>query len=189
MRIALRVVSCIVLLGFLLVGPLLEPLVLAPALRNREAEWAPGVIHGVGRIMEYTGRRDRARELYETELYFAYRGDEAVNPGLAELVAYKYSAQDDPDAWAAFIPWRTHPYRVRGEPAPAWIGGPGARPHPRLARVLLDLAEIYEDRREYTPMRHIHHALRHCFEAGVFTDPEARAELEEVLKDGPRRSY
>lgn len=172
MRVALWTIGAVLALALLTLGPLLEPVVLAPALARSDA----ASIRDIGRLMQLTGRTERARELYEVQLCPLLCGDEAANPGLARLVEERYGGEPQPAQWARYLPWRPLDTRLKT--------APGTPPNPLLGRVLLDLACIYEDRRDYAHMRHILHALRFSLEAGALAADE---HLERELRAAFRR--
>lgn len=188
-KVTLLVILAVVGLAVAAGGPGIEKFFLKPAMDKKTEPWAAKRVLQVCQVMEWTARRQRAFEIYETDFYFNWRGDESKLQGLKNFVEQKYAGEDDPEAWAYFVPWQIHPYLGKEEPPPAWVGGEGAKPHAVFPRGMLNLIEIYEDRRTYTPMRHILHALRHCFETGEFTQADVKIDLEDAIKRDAMRAY
>lgn len=170
-------------------GPGLEPIFLKRAIERKTEPWAPKWMLNIARLEEWTFRRKRAKELYENEFYWAYRGNESINEGLAALVEELYSEQDDPDRWKYFLPWKVAPYLdaadEAGKKQPEWIGGEFAKPHKLMGPMLLRLARMYEDDRDYISMRHIHKAVKYCFK----DDAEVVTQVDEAIRRDSVRQY
>lgn len=188
-KVTLLIILVVVGLAVFAAGPGIEKFFLKPALDKKTEPWAAQRVLQVCRTMEWTARRARAHEIYENEFYFNWRGDESKLQGLRNWVEQKYSDQDDPDAWGYFLPWKVQPYLNSEQEQPAWIGGEGASPHQLFPKGMLFLARIYEDKRDYIPMRHILRSLEECFKTGEFTQAEEKADLEEAIKRDAVRSY
>ena len=171
-------------------GPGLEPIFLKRALAQKEQPWAPRWIFNVAKVMEWTFRSKRAKEIYENEFYWNYRGNEAQEEGLARLAEEIYPNHENPEHFRYFLHWQVLPYLTATDEEkrkqPEWVGGEFAKPHPLMAKVLNRVAKMYEERRDYLPMRHIHRAVQRCFKD---VDPQAWAENEEAIKRDSMRSF
>lgn len=171
------------------IGPGLEPLFLKRAREKKTEAWAPRWMYNIARIEEATFRLPRAKELYEQEIYWLYRGNEAQYEPLAAMIETEYADNDDPDRYRYFLPWLVWPYldssTEEGRKQPDWVGGEFAKPNPIMGRVLNRVAKIYEEKRDYIPMRHVHKVMKYSFKE----DAEAWAEGEEARLRDSTRSY
>lgn len=127
------------------------------ARKHKTEPWAPKWYYNVGRIYEATWRAPKAMEVYE-DFWRNYSGDEAALSDLFVMIEdIKYDT-----AYPSLVP-----LFLSKNPNREWVGGPGAKPHPLMADVLMRLSKMEEERRQYQEARYYYSAVLYCFPSGT----------------------
>lgn len=151
------------------VGPGLPKLV-EKQLRKPEHPNTPKFVAFAAGLMDVTYRKEQALETIKS-FYLLYSGDE-LNFEPLRLAAeeahteskYPIHGQFAPEHLSTFLPWISNQYDDDTKRRPRWIGGEGAKPHPKLADVLIRLARIYEyEDKNYPYAQHIYRCVKHAF--------------------------
>ncbi len=171
LKLKLYLAATVVVVGASIyaVGPGLPKLV-ERQLRKPEHPTTPKFVAFAAGLFDVTYRKEQALSTIRS-FYLHYSGDELNFEPLRRAAEdahseakYPIYERFTPEHLATFLPWISSEYDEEARPRPKWVGGEGAKPHPKLADVLIRMARIYEyEEKNYEYAQHIYRCVKHAF--------------------------